>query len=212
MPTDKPDEGAAAPPPSTATSSLLGGVRGNDRAAWERLVDAFYPLAYGWCRRAGLRPEDAADVCQEVFRYVAAGIAGFRRDRPGDTFRGWLRRITERRIIDHRRSRRRQPEAVGGSDALEQLLGVPDGGDADPPDHGSVSGALDPILDSVRGEFEHRTWQAFWRTTVDGQPVAAVAAELGVTGNAVYLARSRVLARLRQILARSPLAEEEGGA
>ena len=98
-----------------ATSpSLLARVQANQPGSWERLVDLYAPLVYHWCRRSALSPEDAADVFQEVFRSVAEHIAGFRRDRAGATFRGWLRTITRNKINDHfRRSqgRARRPAA-----------------------------------------------------------------------------------------------------
>src|SRR5437867_2680850 len=70
--------------------SLLARVRAHDQAAWERLVGLYGPLVYGWCLRAGLRKEDAADIGQEVFAAVARKIQSFRHDRQGDSFRGWL--------------------------------------------------------------------------------------------------------------------------
>jgi RNA polymerase sigma-70 factor (ECF subfamily) len=173
-------------------------VRTNDQAAWEHLVNRYFRLVYGWCRRAGVRPDDAADVCQEVFRSVAGSLTNFRRDRDGDTFRGWLRRITQRRLCDHRQKRREQPQAEGGSDAQERLLEL-----AEEPLSSSATrcvqaSRLGQVLDVVRCEFEQQTWQAFWRATVDGWPAADVAAALGLTTNAVYLAKSRVLRRLRE--------------
>jgi RNA polymerase sigma-70 factor (ECF subfamily) len=79
----------------------------------------------GWCRQAGPPAEDAADVRQEVFRTVAQSIATFRRDRPGDSFRGWLYATTRSRVADFRRRADRQPRAAGGSDAHERLMELP---------------------------------------------------------------------------------------
>src|SRR5437016_9503517 len=81
--------------------SLLLRVQADDQAAWTRLVDLYAPLVYHWCRRAQLGPEDTADIFQETFRSVAKNIHDFRRDRAGDTFRGWLRTITQNKIRDH---------------------------------------------------------------------------------------------------------------
>src|SRR5437763_16651665 len=113
-------------PPSDATSlSLLERVRANQPSAWERLVELSAPLVCHWCRRCGLSPEDTADVFQEVFRSVAEHIDGFRRDRPGDSFRGWLRAITGNKVRDHFRRRRGRPEAAGGSDPRRLLPEAP---------------------------------------------------------------------------------------
>jgi RNA polymerase sigma factor (sigma-70 family) len=93
---------SARPPASSATSvSLLQRVKAQDGDAWRRLTELYGPTVYGWCRRAGLSPDDAADVGQEVFRAVVTAVDGFRRDQPGDSFRGWLCTITQNKIRDH---------------------------------------------------------------------------------------------------------------
>src|SRR5690348_3168781 len=87
---------------SSATSrSLLERLQANDEAAWTRLVVLYSPLVLDWCRRWGLQEHDAADVFQEVFQAVAGHIARFRKERHGDTFRGWLRVITRNKVHDH---------------------------------------------------------------------------------------------------------------
>jgi RNA polymerase sigma-70 factor, ECF subfamily len=186
-------------PSSTATSrSLIERARARDGAAWEQLVALYAPLVLYWCRHGGLDEADAADVFQEVFQSVAAHLGGFRRERSGDTFRGWLRTITRNKVHDHFRRRRREPAGVGGSEARAMLTQLPE---AVPPEEGSAAGAEGALirraLDMIRGEFEARTWQAFWRTAVDGGCAADVAAELGMSPGAVRVAKSRVLQRLR---------------
>jgi RNA polymerase sigma-70 factor (ECF subfamily) len=164
------------------------------------MVGLYYPMVYGWCRQAGLQPDDSSDVCQEVFRGVASGIVNFRREQLGDTFRGWVRRITQRRIIDHRQRQQMRPDAVGGDTAQKRWLELVDSLTEQPSSLRSEPHLVRSVLDLVRNEFESRTWDAFWRTAVEGQPVAEVAKELGITANAVYLAKSRVLRRLREEL------------
>ena len=187
---------------SRTSLSLLERVRARDRAAWERLVRLYGPMVYGWCLRAGLQPADAADVGQDVFAAVARGIDGFRRDRAGDTFRGWLYVITRNKLRDRAAS----PGAVGtgGSDAQRRLAELP----AEQPDETGATADAEEVnarkalcrraIECVRGEFEPRTWQAFWRAFVDGHAPADVASDLGVTVNSVYLAKSRILRRLRE--------------
>src|SRR3954451_16054692 len=87
------------------SNSLLEGVKSRDARAWQRLVDLYGPLVYHWCCRPGLRREDRADIFQEVFRTLAEKIDIFCRDRPGGTFRGWLRTITRNKIADHFRKK-----------------------------------------------------------------------------------------------------------
>ncbi len=190
--------------PSSGTSrSLLDRVRADDAAAWDRLVHLYAPLVYHWCRRFDLQDQDTADVFQEVFQAVAAHVAGFRKDRPGDTFRGWLRTITRNKVRDHFRRLGREPGGAGGTEALRRLAEVPadDSGScesaAGDPAEGSL---LRRALDLIRAEFEERTWRAFWRTTVDGQTPTDVAAELGMSPGAVRVAKCRVLRRLREEL------------
>ena len=182
---------------SRTPSSLLERVRMHDRTAWARLVGVYGPTVYGWCRRAGLQPADAADVGQEVFAAVARAIDGFRHDRAGDTFRGWLRVITRNKLIDHSRRRQKQPEAQGGTEAHRQFQQL---AEQDlPEDSQEDLGRLyHRALELVRGEFEARTWEAFWRAAVEGQSPALIAADLGVTPAAVRKAKSRVLHRLRE--------------
>ena len=190
--------------PSSISSTLLDRVRAQRPEAWERLVDLYGPVVYRWCRQSALGPEDAADVVQEVFTAVAAHVDQFRRDRPGDSFGGWLHSITRNKIRDVYRRRQGKPEARGGTDARQQLAEI--GGPTEPSD---PSAACEDGLDAwlsrrglelVRAEFENRTWEAFWRTAVEGHAPAHVAEDLGMSVQAVYKAKSRVLRRLRQEL------------
>jgi RNA polymerase sigma-70 factor (ECF subfamily) len=94
--------------------SLLLRVQDNDQGAWTRLVNLYAPLVYHWCGKAQLNADDMADVFQETFRAVARNIREFRRDRAGDSFRGWLRTITQNKIRDHFRRQEHEPRAAGG--------------------------------------------------------------------------------------------------
>ncbi len=146
-----------------------------------------------------MRGPDADDVCQEVFAAASLGLAGFRRDRAGDTFRGWLRGVARHKVMDHYRRSKNAPDAAGGTDARLVLEQVPVADRIPPDDPIEERSALyHRALDLVRGEFEAGTWVAFWRTAVDGLPAAVVAAELGVSAAAVRMAKSRVLRRLRE--------------
>jgi RNA polymerase sigma-70 factor (ECF subfamily) len=189
---------------SQATSrSLLARVKADDATAWDRLVTLYAPLVYYWCRRCDLQDADAADVFQEVFQEVATHITRFRKEKAGDTFRGWLRTITRNKVHDHFRRLGRQPGAAGGSDAQRRLAQLP--GPPPPSEEGTAEQEADRSLfhrglSLIRGEFAERTWQAFWRTAVDGQPAKEVAAELSMSPVAVRVAKSRVLQRLREEL------------
>jgi RNA polymerase sigma-70 factor, ECF subfamily len=179
--------------------TLLGKVRANEPDAWTRLVNLYAPLLHSWCLRAGIQEADRDDVVQEVFRAVHSALPSFQRDRPGDTFRGWLRVIARNRIALHFRERQRIAQAAGGSDAFAQLQQMADSADSlsDADTQEEMQGLYRRACELVRGQFEDRTWQMFWRTVVDDRPPADVAAEFGVTQVAVRKAKSRVLARLR---------------
>ncbi len=185
----------------SVSPSLLLRLKADDPAAWERMVRLYGPLIYHWCRRAGLQPADAADVGQEILRTVARKISDFRRDRPGDSFRGWLRIIARRRLQDHRRRLSRSTIGSGGSATQRLLIHVPAPGEqAEDAANEEAEATLvyRRALGLLRQDFEERTWQAFWRVVVDEEDAAGVAAELGMTVNAIYLAKSRILRRLRQ--------------
>src|SRR5262250_370090 len=95
--------GNGAEPHSSITTSrsLLERVKADEAAAWERLVTLYAPLVFHWCRRYNLGEADVADILQEVFQAVFLHLADFRKERQADTFRGWLRRITQNKILDH---------------------------------------------------------------------------------------------------------------
>jgi RNA polymerase sigma-70 factor (ECF subfamily) len=188
-------------PAETTSPSLLLRVQGRQPGAWERLVDLYAPLVYHWCRKAGLSAEDAEDVFQETFRALAQHINGFRRERPGDTFRGWLRTIARNKIHDHFRRQQGEPRAAGGTDAQLRLLAVPEPDLAeDPSEVGLLQRQVRHLLESIRDEFEERTWQAFWKVQMEGRGTDEVGADLGMTPAAVRKAKFRVLRRLREEL------------
>src|SRR5262245_33458149 len=106
----------------TPTSvSLLQRALRRDALAWERVVALYGPIIYGWCRKWGLQPRDAENVGQEVFLRLSVRLDHFRRDRPDDSFRGWLHTIARNCYVDFIRREQRQVSAAGGSDAQLQL-------------------------------------------------------------------------------------------
>jgi RNA polymerase sigma-70 factor, ECF subfamily len=182
--------------------SLLGRAKAGEGEAWGRLVEMYAPLLYEWCRRIGLQSDDAADVAQDVFATVARKLDSFRRERPGDSFRGWLWSIARSRINDHFRRLKGHAKAQGGTEAQLRLAEI-----AEPAGSVSVSSAVDNgnnlerrAIALVRAGIEERTWQAFWRTAVEGEDVAGVAKSLGISTQAVYDAKYRIRRKVRQEL------------
>ena len=186
-----------------ATSlSLIRRVQADQPDAWRRLFDLYSPLVRSWCRRDGLRDADVDDVTQEVFRSVHRAIARFEREPHGGAFRGWLRQITRNAVHDRARQDAREPPAAGGSDAQAQLLAAPDepppdpDGQADPDEERAL---LRRAVESLLADFREQTRLAFWGVVVEARTPAEVARELGVKENVVYLAKSRVLRRLKEV-------------
>jgi RNA polymerase sigma-70 factor (ECF subfamily) len=179
--------------------SLLRRAQANDPPAWDRLTTLYRPLVVFWCRQAHCPDADVEDLTQEVFAAVAAGLGGFRRDRPGDSFRGWLRGVTRNQVLVYFRRNRGRPQPEGGSDALGRLHDLADPLPESAADEEREVGRwYRRAVEQVRGEFEERTWHMFWRAVIDGRPTAAVAEELRVTPAAVRQAKSRVLRRLKE--------------
>jgi RNA polymerase sigma-70 factor (ECF subfamily) len=189
------------------SSTLLDQLRSRRPEAWQRLVRLYSPLVYRWCRRSGVTAEDAADVLQEVLAAVVRGLPDFRRDRPQDSFTAWLAAITRNKVRDHFR-RRHGDIARGGSTAQRQLSEIPQPSEASEEtiraDAGAAACLSQQVLETIRAQFEPRTWDAFWRVTVQGHSPAQVAEDLQMSVPAVYMAKSRVLRRLRQALAELP--------
>ena len=193
----------------TSTSrSLLMQLKDGQPAAWERLTSLYAPLVYHWCREMRLAEQDMPDVFQQVFQSVASHIQGFHKDRPGDTFRNWLRAITRNKVRDHFRRNARQAQATGGTDAqiyfsqLAAPLSEPEEADeSDAHDEaGEIGQLLRGALEQIRGQVHPQTWQAFWKVVVEGKTPVEVGEELAMRPGTVRVAKSRVLSRLRSEL------------
>ncbi len=190
---------AGAPRASLTSMTLIERAKARDGEAWRRLVELYSPLIRHWCRRRGVRPEDVDDVVQEVFQAVAASLPNFRRDGEGHSFRGWLHGVTRHKALSV--IRREAPACPGGTDFLDRSLSVPDPAAEVPDDQEEalIGELYQNALNLARVEFEDRTWEAFWKTAVEGRPTAEVAAEFGVSPAAVRQSRSRVLRRLKDL-------------
>jgi RNA polymerase sigma-70 factor, ECF subfamily len=203
--------GAGDLEPSMSTSqltsmSLLAGVRLRDAEAWRRMARVYTPLVRYWCRQGGLAEDAVDDLVQETFAAVLRGLPTFERPSDGGSFRGWLRTITRNKLTDYHRARHDKAAAAGGTDAhlnlgkLADPLGADEGAAGDARETTETGLVFRAAVDLIRTEFETATQQAFWATTVEERPPADVAQELGITLNAVYKAKSRVLRRLREVL------------
>ena len=193
---------------SSISSTLLAQLQANRPEAWQRFVRLYSPMVYRWCRRSGVVADDAADVLQEVLAAVSRHVSEFRRDGLHASFTAWLATVTRSKVSDHYRRRHGRVEARGGTTAQHRMAEIPQPPEPShetiQPDAEAVACLSRRVLDLIRAEFEPTTWQAFWRTAVEGQSPAQVAEELQMSVAAVYMAKSRVLGRLRQALGELP--------
>jgi RNA polymerase sigma-70 factor (ECF subfamily) len=169
-----------------------------DASDWDRLEGLYLPLIQRWLSRVPGLGDESADLAQEVLLVVAREVPRFDRRREG-SFRAWLRQVTVNKVRNHRRRRHRQP--VVGFDQSEgflERLADPDGDLAHEWNQEHDKHVIKKLLAAVRPDFSARTWEAFQRFGVDGEHAGVVAETLGLSENAVILAKSRVLRRLRQ--------------
>jgi RNA polymerase sigma-70 factor, ECF subfamily len=181
---------------STSITLLKRVQQVDDQAAWKRLVDLYTPLLFRWAQRAGLSGDDARDVVQEVLVVLVKELPTFEYDPGRGSFRGWLKAVTRNRCLEKFRDRliadplSDLAQAVNETDALDDFW-----------DREYQRMLVERAAELLREEFEPQTWQAYWEYAVKGRPVTEVAEELGVTNNVVYLAKHRVIRRLREELA-----------
>lgn len=165
-------------------------------SAWQRFVDLYGPLIFYWARRKGLGPEDASDLLQDVLTILVVKLPEFRYD-PSQRFRGWLQTITLNRVSDM--FRRKALRSIQVDEDTLRKLAAPDDSDLfSESTYRSV--IVHRALEMLRSEFNEATWQASWLQVVDGLTAPAVAERLRISLNSAYLAKSRVLTRLRQEL------------
>jgi len=181
--------------------SLLDRARGaNDAAAWDRLVSLYTPLIRAWLRRQAAPASDDQDLVQEVMTVVVRRLAEFEHNgRPG-AFRTWLRSITVNCLRDFWRAKRLRPITRGGSDFQGWLDQLADSESALSKlwDRDHDVHVMKRIMEHLEPDFAPNTWRAFRRVAIEGASPDEVAGELGMSVNAVFIAKSRVLARLRQ--------------
>ena len=188
--------------PATRYSLLIRIQDARNHAAWVEFVDLYEPLVYRLARRKGLQDADARDLCQDVFRAVAGAVRRWTPDPKLGSFRGWLFRIAKNFVTNYLRHERRHERASGHSDVqrmLELQPATDECSQAVETEHRRR--LFEVAARKVESEVSRPTWQAFWETAVLSREAAEVASGLRTTVGAVYIARSRVMARLRERIA-----------
>ena len=187
-------------PPETRASLIVRLPDAADARAWDEFAAVYAPLVYRLARRHGLQPADADDLVQEVFSAVSRSIENWLDNSERGPFRAWLLRIAKNVAINFLTRPKYRP--TGNGDEFHNLA-----------QHAAVGGEAASEFDleyrreifrwaasQVRAAVTEKTWQAFWLTSVEGQPNETAARELKMSVGSVYIAKSRVMARLREIV------------
>jgi RNA polymerase sigma-70 factor (ECF subfamily) len=187
--------------PPTRASLLLRLRNLQDEEAWRQFVDLYASLVYGYARKQGLQDADAADLSQEVLRAVAGAVGRLEYDPNRGAFRNWLFTIARRKLANWHAALGNRMRGSGDT-ATHRLLEqcpVPEGVEAEWETEWQRR-LFAWACEEARRNVTDVTWQAFWKTAIDHQPGKQVAADLGLSVGAVYLARKRVLARLKELI------------
>ena len=182
-------------PPATRPSLLLRIRDSRDKDAWRQFVEVYAPLIYRFARRCRLQDADAAEVTQETLKAVARASKRLDYDPGRGSFRAWLFTVVRSKLANFR-ARESRPDRPTADAELDQLPA---------PDESEAVWELEYerrifawAADKVRPDFEASSWQAFWQAAVEGKSGKEVAEALGLSVGAVYIAKSRILARLKE--------------
>lgn len=185
--------------PETRLSLIVRLQNSRDEAAWAEFLMLYEPVILRLLQRQGLQDSDARDVCQQVLAAVAKDVEQWQSDERPASFRRWLSQIARHRVLKFLIKERKRIAAEGGSNAAQRMATQPDL-------KTSLSAEFEMECrqqmllvagEQIRGEFHDITWRAFWLTSIEGRSVADVAGELRTSVGNVYVARSRIIARLR---------------
>jgi RNA polymerase sigma-70 factor (ECF subfamily) len=186
--------------PDTSCSLLKRLSNPPDDEAWRQFVELYTPLIHGWLGRRFLPAAETDDLTQDVLGVVVRELPRFEHNGQPGAFRLWLRTITVHRLRDYWRSRRHRQEGTGDPSIQDQLdrLQDPSSDLSRQWDQEYNRHVVRSLLEQIRPGFKARTWQAFHAVVLQGEPPATVAVRLNTSVNAILLAKSRVLHRLRQ--------------
>jgi RNA polymerase sigma factor (sigma-70 family) len=186
--------------PDTRASLIVRLADAQNVQAWDEFARLYQPVVYRLALRRGFQHADAEELVQEVMLAVARAVEGWVPDQDRGRFRDWLHRIARNLMINFLTRRKHQVWGTGKSD-MQQVLEAKSQAEAAMTQMFDVEFRREGFrwaANQVQKEVKQNTWQAFWMSTIDDVPVAEVARQLGMSVGSVYIARSRVMARLRQ--------------
>ena len=184
--------------PETSESLILRICDPQDAIAWSQFVAIYQPVVYRLSRRRGLQHADADDLCQQVFFSVSKAVGNWQPHKDGPRFRNWLNRVTRNAILNAM-SRAKPDRATGDSDAQELLLELPDSENITTAFlNESRMEAFRWAAKQIQSEFSSTTWAMFHETSIAGRSIAEVAIAMSKSSGAVYIARCRVMQRIKE--------------
>jgi RNA polymerase sigma-70 factor (ECF subfamily) len=184
-------------PPETRASLIVGLKDQRNEAAWGEFVSTYEPFLRHLTRRYASSEADAADITQQILIAIARSLEGWRDDGRPASFRRWLNRVARNAAMKWIDRQRRQVKGQGGSDFQLRLELQPDQAEVE---RQAAEYEREMILwaaEQVRGEFRPSSWRAFWAIQIEGRSVAETAEELSLSPGAIYMSKSRILARIR---------------
>lgn len=200
-PPQKRETGPMSDLPETRHSLLLQ-LRDRSDEAWAEFLLVYEHAIFSFCRHQGLQDSDARDVTQEVLVAFHRRLSDWDQDSSKGKLRGWLFRVARNLAVNKYRERVRRA-ASGDSQTRSLLAELPTA-------EGSQENAaflleyrrsvMHRAAERVRPHVQDSSWQAFWKTAVEGVKPAQVAEELGLSVGSVYAAKCRVFARIRQTI------------
>jgi RNA polymerase sigma-70 factor (ECF subfamily) len=188
--------------PATRLSLLVRLCDARDDGAWSQFVEIYAPLVFAFARKHGLQDADAADLTQDVLQAVSGGIRRLDYDPRRGSFRGWLFTVVRNKLRNLVAAQKRPGRGTGDTDAQNRLSELPAREEDQTAwwDQEYEQRVFSWAAEQVRGSFQASTWLAFWLTAVEGKTGPVVAKMLGMSVAAVYLAKGRVMTRLKEII------------
>jgi RNA polymerase sigma factor (sigma-70 family) len=179
--------------------SLLMRLRGErDERAWSEFLSIYEPLVLRLMRRRGLQDSDAHDATQQVLLRISGAIDRYQPDGAEASFRRWLFRVARNVVVTFMTRQSRQPKPWDEAQFADILqANAANSLESDLFDNEYRQQVLAWAVEQVRREFRETTWQAFVASAVEGRPIVVVASELNMSVGGIYVARSRIIARLR---------------